>query len=160
MLNSPSACKNGHPCDISGIKEAISCGAQHDPDRGSQVDVIAAALDIKPGTFRDGTNPNEPDWLSLKHLDTVATFTANHPVIARHFAKLQGGFFYKVNPATVSEQATAKTIVEFGEFLQALPAGKITPQIAARVEKEGAEAMAMIKAVIDAVTLRAAVEGQ
>ncbi len=157
MLNSPKTCMAGQSCETVGLKEAISCGAQHDPDKGTQVEVIAATLDIKAGTLRDGINPNEPDWLSMKHLDTVAICTANHPVIARHFAKLQGGFFYKVAGSNF-DQSTATSVREFGEFLQSLVSGPVTPANLERIRKEGTDAMAAIKAAMDSAELRAVVE--
>lgn len=158
MLNSPSACKHGHPCDVAGIKEAATCALQHDPERGSQVELVASMLDIKPGTLRDAVNPHEPDWLSMRHFDTVTIATANHPVIARHVAKLQGGFFYKVGAGTF-DQKTATSVKEFGEFLQALTQGPITPSVLERVRKEGTEALASIKALMDYAELRAKTEG-
>lgn len=151
MLNSPNACKHGHPCDVAGIKEAATCALQHDPEHGSQVDRVAAILDIKPGTLRDGINPNEPDWLSLKHLDTVAICTASHPVIARHFARLQGGVFYKVD-ARQFDRSVANSVAEFGQFLQSVAvAGPLTKATVDRIEKEGEEAIAAIaKAIAEA----------
>ena len=151
MLNSPSACKSGHPCDVNGIKEAASCALQHDPDKGSQVEHVAAILDIKPGTLRDGINPNEPDWLSLKHLDTVAICTASHPVIARHFARLQGGVFYKVDGRQF-DRSVATCVVEFGQFLQSVAVDRpLTKAAIERLEKEGEEAIAAIaKAMAEA----------
>jgi hypothetical protein len=156
VLNSPKVCTSGQHCETVGLKEAISCGAEHDPVKGTQVAVIAATLDIKPGTLRDGINPNEPDWLSMRHLDTVAICTASHPVIAKHFAKLQGGFFYTVTGSNF-DQTTATSVREFGEFLQSLVNGAMTPANLERIRKEGTEAMAAIKAAIDSAELRAAV---
>lgn len=148
MLNSPNACKSGHACDVNGIKEAATCGLQHDPINGSLVERAAALCDIKPGTLRDGLNPNEPDWLSLKHLDTIAVVSADHPVIARHFAKLQGGVFFKVDGRQF-DQSTANSVVEFGQFLQSVaPGSHMTADVIKRIEKEGEEAIASIAKVI------------
>jgi hypothetical protein len=155
MLNGPSACRNGHPCETVGLKETLHCGIAHMPG-GSLIEPIATHLDIKPNTLRDYVNPNEPDWPHAKHLDAIAVFTKDHPVIARHYATLQGGFFYKV-PATTFDQATATSVREFGEFLQSLGSGPLTPPILERIKKEGREAMAAIQAVISGAELRAAV---
>lgn len=155
MLNSPSACKSGHPCDVNGIKEAASCALQHDPERGSQIEHVAAILDIKPGTLRDGINPNEPDWLSLKHLDTVAIATASHPVIARHFAKLQGGVFYKVDGRQFA-RSIANVVSEFGQFLESVATdGPLTQAQIDRLDKEGDEAIAAIAKVMAEAKTRA-----
>lgn len=155
MLNSPGACRGGHPCEPVGLKETLHCAISHMPG-GSLVEPIAAHFEIKPNTLRDYINPNEPDWPHPKHLDLVAVLTKDHPVIAQHFAALQGGFFYKL-PATTFDQATATSVKEFGEFLQSLGAGPITPQILERIRKEGTEAMASIQAVISGAELRAGV---
>jgi len=157
MMNSPKICIGGEHCEPAGLKEAMSCALQHDPERGSRIEVVAAILDIKPGTLRDGINPNEPDWLAPKHYDTVAICTADHPVIAKHFAHRQGGFFYKVSGSSSFDQTTATSVREFGEFLQSLVNGPVTPAHLDRITKEGTEAMAAIKAAIDSAVLRAAV---
>ncbi|MDP2320717.1 MAG: hypothetical protein Q8O42_15420 [Acidobacteriota bacterium] len=151
MLNSPSACRNGHPCQPVGLKESVSCAVYHGPE-GSLVDPIATALDLKPGTLRDAINPNEPDWIASKHLDAIARFTAGHPAMAQHFSGLQRGFFYRVDIIGSEHDGltakTAKSVVEFGEFLQALGAGPITPEQLVRLRKEGMEAQAAIQAVV------------
>lgn len=156
MLNSPSACKNGHPCEATGIKEATTCALQHDPERGSQVELVASMLDIKPGTLRDAVNPHEPDWLSMRHFDTVVIATASHPVIARHVAKLQGGVFYKVDGREFN-RSIANVVVEFGQFLQSVPPGDtpLTSDQVNRLDKEGEEAIAAIAKVMAEARARA-----
>lgn len=160
MLNSADACRGGFPCDITGLKEAMSCGAYHGPE-GSLVGPIASVIDIKRRTFCDQLNPSEPDWPAAKHLDVIAKFTAAHPVIARHVARLQGGFFYRVPAGAGFDKTTATSVREFGEFLQAIASGTelLTPSKLAQVRKEGAEAMAAIKASMDVIEKRAADAG-
>jgi hypothetical protein len=158
-LNSVEACRGGFPCDLRVLKEAAHCGVYHGPE-GSLVQRIATAINIKPGTLSDQINPNEPDYPQAKNLEAIAILTDSHPVIAQYFARLQGGFFFRVKAGSDVDKATATSVREFGEFLQVLASGElVTPALLAKVRKEGGEAMASIKAAMELVEARAAAAG-
>lgn len=160
MLNNLDACRGGFPCEISDLKEAAHCGVYHGPE-GSLVPLISAALNIKPRTLNDQLNPNEPDAPSAGNLAAIAVMTTGHPVIARYFANLQAGFFYRVPKGPGFDKATAASVREFGEFLQAVAndGELLTPSKLRRIRKEGSDALAAIKASIEHVEQLAAAAG-
>lgn len=101
-LNTRKACRSGHRCEPQG-KEHFHCAIGHSE---AGFDGVAEELQVSPSTLRDACNTNEPDWLSARHLEKVLVLTADHPVLANWFARLQGGLFIAPRvPATPDEAA-------------------------------------------------------
>ncbi len=146
MTNTPRVCRSGERCQVATIGELIYCVVHHSDIPPKQ---IADLLDMRVGYLLDAANPDRDDTqFQLRKFLPLVNATGRYDAMEA-LAGMLGGVFFRLPRLSVDNgDVVAQAGLMLREFSDVLAATAmcedVTPQAAAKVAKEGREAIAEI----------------
>lgn len=159
-MNNPKVCRAGDRCPVSTLGELIYCVVHHSDIPPKQ---IADALEMRVGYLLDAANYDRDDthfqmrkWLPMLRV-------ANRWDAMEKLATLADGVFFQLPRVTAGNtdviDQSSRMLREFSEVLAVVAQSEATPQAAARLAKEGREAIAEIARLVRLMEAKAQTGG-